>query len=145
MTGNQICNCPLLCSDSCFFFLQMLSIDHDLDEALEDLLALVQNKEEDVIVRNTMELVKVSYYMHNSDPLVDKILNSLTKFSARLILFELHQTVVDEDVERMQASDCKCMCAHYMSYLLPCRHMFAVRRKSGELLSLFLEMRHMEA
>ncbi|XP_052123901.1 uncharacterized protein LOC113205304 isoform X1 [Frankliniella occidentalis] len=109
----------------------MLHHNHELYEALDNLLELVQNKEDDVIFRNTIDQVKEAYFMHSTDPIVQSLVKDLTRFAAKLILEELNRTVSAEEVKRFCATEKECLCPHWACYLLPCRHMFSVRRQKG--------------
>lgn len=110
----------------------MLNYNNELDEALENLLEVVQNKEDDVFFRNNMASVKETYYMHSSDPIIKKVLSDLTKFAAQLFIWEMKQPVSDADLQKYKTTNNTCCCQHWCYYLLPCRHIMQLKRISGE-------------
>ncbi|XP_034238088.1 uncharacterized protein LOC117643353 [Thrips palmi] len=108
-----------------------LNVDKELYEALLLILEVVQNKEEDILFLTTTESVKETYIMHCHDPVIKEILNDMTKFSAKLTIFEFKQIPSDDELEKWQTTNSSCLCPHWWSYLLPCRHIMQSRRKSG--------------
>lgn len=107
----------------------MLDSNKELYEAIEGLLNIVQNKEEDVAFRSTFESVKEAYVNKCSDPLAKTILNDLTRFSAKLIIYELLQPSNNSDT--FQSTTESCTCPHWFSFKLPCRHIMECKRNAG--------------
>ncbi|XP_034233441.1 uncharacterized protein LOC117640701 isoform X2 [Thrips palmi] len=106
----------------------MLNQDNELHEAIQNLIKMVKNKEDDVFFRNTVESAKQHYCTKNSDPVVNTILNDMTKFSAKLMIWELQQTVTEAEMAKLKPSTKDCQCTHWCSFNLPCRHIFHQRR-----------------
>ncbi|KAK3911695.1 Protein FAR1-RELATED SEQUENCE 5, partial [Frankliniella fusca] len=90
------------------------------------------NKEDDVFFRDTSASLKKAYLTTSDDPLSAEILKDLTKFCARLLLWELEVDTTKEEVTSYEASTTECKCVFSCSYGLPCRHKFYCRREAGE-------------
>lgn len=110
----------------------MLAQHNELYEALENLLELVQNKEDDVFFQSNMEAIKDTYHMHNEDPVIKIVLNTLTRFCAKLVLWELKEIPTEAEIHYFKSGTSECSCPHFCSYVLPCRHIFQLRRQSGK-------------
>lgn len=102
-----------------------------LSEALQKLLELVRNKEDDVLFIHTMEHLKETYMINNRDPEVSQILKDLTLYAAKLQIWELTTIPSAEELAYYKSTDHKCNCEHNWSYELPCRHIYEQRRRSG--------------
>jgi len=114
-------------------FDQVLRSDHELYEAVEHLMELVRNKEDDVLVRSTLESVKESYVMKCQDSTVKAIRSELTTFATRLLLWEMNESANESGTSTdFETTSSSCTCPHWSSYLLPCRHIFECRRKLGK-------------
>lgn len=109
----------------------MLDINKELYEAVEGIRDTVQNKEDDVLFESTFESVKESYIMHCNDPVIQEIVKDMTRFSAKLTIFEYRQLCSEDDLQKWQSTNSSCLCPHWWSYRLPCRHIMQFRRKSG--------------
>ncbi|KAK3917750.1 Pseudouridine-5'-phosphate glycosidase [Frankliniella fusca] len=110
----------------------LLSYNTSLPEAVDSIIYLAQNKEDDVFFRDTSESLKKAYLTTSDDPLSAEILKDLTKFCARLLLWELEVDTTKEEVTSYEASTTECKCVFSCSYDLPCRHKFYCRREAGE-------------
>ncbi len=109
----------------------MLGPNLELFEALEKLIELVINKEDDVFFQCNMDVMKETYRMHCDDPMVTEILNDLTRFASRLLLWEMEQTVTEADLVACKTDSQSCNCPHWHCYHSPCRHIILHRRLHG--------------
>ncbi|XP_052128681.1 uncharacterized protein LOC127750611 isoform X2 [Frankliniella occidentalis] len=111
----------------------ILNSKSTLADAVEGLLNIFTNKEEDVYFRETTASFKVAYLTTAiSDPIVNAMLNDLTRFASDLLINELQKVPSDEEIVEYEGSTSECGCPHFMSYDLPCRHIFQCRRMQGE-------------
>lgn len=109
----------------------MLDANKELYEAIEELLHLVDNKEEDVVFAVSTEFYKESYIMHCKDQVANQIVNEMTLYAAKLFIWELRQEVSEEELLHYDATNTSCDCVQWCSYHLPCRHMIQIRRQNG--------------
>lgn len=99
---------------------------------MEGLLDLLVNKEEDVFYREVGEVMKVAYMTTGlDDPVINAILNDLTKYAAKLLIYELEKIPSDEEMMKYESTSDDCSCVFRWSYELPCRHIFHCRRMDG--------------
>ncbi|KAK3918466.1 Protein FAR1-RELATED SEQUENCE 5, partial [Frankliniella fusca] len=110
----------------------LLSYNTRLPDAVEGILHLAQNKEDDVFFRDMSESLKKTYKTTSlNDPLTMEILEDLTKFASRLLLWEIETLPSEEELLHYDSSSDSCGCRFRTSYGLPCRHIFQHRRLSG--------------
>jgi len=107
-----------------------------LAEAVEKLLALVLNNEEDAYITNAISRSKHTYFTGTSSASdeYNYILKHLTNYAARIIMWELTniEGTSEDELRHFSSTEKACKCEHHWSYELPCRHIFKCRKSQGK-------------
>ncbi|KAK3913128.1 Protein FAR1-RELATED SEQUENCE 5 [Frankliniella fusca] len=104
-----------------------------LADAVEGLLNVFLNKEEDVLHREIVSAMKRSYVTTAlDDPIINQILTDLKQYPANLLIWEFKQIPEEKEINDYEGSADVCYCPHMWMFKLPCRHMFQCRRVKGE-------------
>ncbi|XP_034253683.1 uncharacterized protein LOC117652699 [Thrips palmi] len=108
----------------------------ELYEAVDGIIQIHLNKEEDVVFRKTSAAMKQAYMTKCKDPIANTIVQDLTRNAAKIVIWELDAEPAESEIAKFCSTETNCQCIHACSYKdqLPCRHMFACRRKSGKAL-----------
>ncbi|XP_052122502.1 uncharacterized protein LOC127749220 [Frankliniella occidentalis] len=118
----------------------VLNCHSTLSEVIEKLLEIVKNKDEDVLYRDVIENLKdtarnfgvgTPSLASNTNPVLKQILQDLTKFSAKLQIWEHDSAPDEEEMAYYDSTESECCCLLFWSFELPCRHIYQKRRQAG--------------
>ncbi|KAK3913122.1 DNA topoisomerase 3-alpha [Frankliniella fusca] len=110
---------------------KMINSHSTLAEAVQGLLNLVRNKEEDVFFKDVQANLKKTYLSNSQDQNIQCMLSHLTLYAAKLEIWEYEAEVSQKEMEYYKSTETVCECKHKKSFNLPCRHMFEERRRKG--------------
>lgn len=107
---------------------QVLNVNNTLAQALQEVLNLVENKDEDSFIKSRTQATKEYYSITDTDDAISLMLNTLTLFAAKKCRAEYKAETCEDFLLKYETTFDQCNCNFSKSMLLPCRHIFFKRR-----------------